>query len=215
MNGRIDIDLQLPGYLVIDTPGHESFTNLRSRGSSLCDIAILVEDLMDGAEQQHLASIDLLRKQKCPFIIALNKIDRCYEWKSVQYRNFRDSLEVQVHHTVNEFQDRLQKAVIAFAEEGFNACLYYENNDINEFVSFVPTSAITGEGLPDLMTYLSLMCQTRIPKQLYERDEHECTVLEVKVIEGLGTTIDVVLVNGLLKVQDTIVLQGFNGPIVT
>ena len=47
------------------------------------------------------------------------------------------------------------------------------------------------------------------------RDEFECTVLEVKVIEGLGTTIDVVLVNGLLKVQDTIVLQGFNGHIVT
>ena len=65
------------------------------------------------------------------------------------------------------------------------------------------------------MTYLSYICQTKIPKQLYEREEFECTVLEVKVIEGLGTTIDVVLVNGLLKVQDTIVLQGFNGPIVT
>ena len=65
------------------------------------------------------------------------------------------------------------------------------------------------------MTYLSSMCQVRIPKQLYEREEFECTVLEVKVIEGLGTTIDVVLLNGLLKVQDTIVLQGFNGPIVT
>ena len=65
------------------------------------------------------------------------------------------------------------------------------------------------------MTYLSLQCQERIPKQLYEKDEFECTVLEVKIIEGLGTTIDVVLVNGLLKVQDTIILQGFNGPIVT
>jgi translation initiation factor 5B len=65
---------------------------------------------------------------------------------------------------LNEFNDRLQKAVVAFSEQGFNACLYYENEDINEFVSFVPTSAITGEGLPDLMTYLSLMCQTRIPK---------------------------------------------------
>jgi len=39
--------------------------------------------------------------------------------------------------------------------------------------------------------------------------------LEVKVIEGLGTTIDVVLVNGLLKVGDTIVISGLNGPIVT
>lgn len=105
--------------------------------------------------------------------------------------------------------------MVAFAEEGFNACVYYENPDINEYVSFVPTSGITGEGLPDLMTYLVQSCQTRLGKQLQEKEEFECTVLEVKVIEGLGTTIDVLLVNGLLKVQDTIVLQGFNGPIVT
>lgn len=70
----------------------------------------------------------------------------------------------------------------------------------------IPTSAITGEGLPDLMTYLCKMCQERIPEQLYEKDEFECTVLEVKIIEGHGTTIDVVLVNGILKVGDTIIL---------
>ena len=86
---------------------------------------------------------------------------------------------------------------------------------MDEFVSLCPTSAITGEGLPDLMTYLCKICQVKIPKQLYERDDFECTTLEVKVIEGLGTTIDVVLVNGVLKVGDTIILQGFNGPIVT
>lgn len=71
---------------------------------------------------------------------------------------------MQPEHTRSEFEDRLAKATVAFAEQGFNACIYYENPDIEEYVSFVPTSAITGEGLPDLMTYLCLMCQERIPK---------------------------------------------------
>lgn len=79
----------------------------------------------------------------------------------------------------------------------------------------MPTSAITGEGLSDLIFNLCKTGQTSEREKLTEKDTFECTVLEVKVIEGHGTTIDVVLVNGVLKVGDTIVISGLNGPIKT
>ena len=83
-------------------------------------------------------------------------------------------------------------------------------------MSLIPTSAITGEGLPNLMAYIAKMSQSLFKAKLKQKnDEFECTVLEVKVIEGHGHTIDVILVNGKLKVGDTIVLNGFNGPFPT
>ncbi|PBL01910.1 hypothetical protein ARMGADRAFT_1023285 [Armillaria gallica] len=208
-------EYKIPGLLVIDTPGHESFTNLRSRGSSLCNIAILVVDIMHGLEAQTLESLRLLRDRKTPFIVALNKIDRMYGWDATPDGAFRESLAKQTRAVQREFEDRVAKTIVAFAEEGLNAVLYYDNKNFARNVSLVPTSAITGEGVPDMIMLLVNLTQQRMSDRLMYLSELECTVLEVKVIEGLGTTIDVVLSNGILREGDKIVVCGLNGPIVT
>ncbi|KAF1992371.1 hypothetical protein K402DRAFT_388028 [Aulographum hederae CBS 113979] len=215
VNQDKSFDFKIPGLLVIDTPGHESFTNLRSRGSSLCNIAILVVDIMHGLEPQTLESMRLLRDKKTPFIVALNKIDRLYGWKKIDNNGFRDSLRYQSKSVISEFEKRLDDTKVAFAEQGFNSELFYENKSMAKYVSLVPTSAHTGEGIPDMIRLIAQLTQERMTGSLMYLAEVEATVLEVKVIEGLGTTIDVILSNGVLREGDRIVLCGLNGAIST
>lgn len=206
---------EVPGLLIIDTPGHESFTNLRSRGSSLCNIAILVIDIMHGLEQQTLESIRLLRDRKAPFIVALNKIDRLYDWKASPNESFRGTYTQQKQSVQNEFMTRYEQIKVALAEQGLNSELYFQNKNMSKYVSIVPTSAVTGEGVPDLLWLLLELTQKRMSRQLMYLSKVEATILEVKVVEGFGYTIDVVLSNGVLKEGDRVVLCGLNGPIAT
>ena len=215
LTAQVTIDYKLPGLLIIDTPGHESFTNLRSRGSSLCNIAILVVDIMHGLEPQTLESLRMLRDRKTPFVVALNKIDRMYGWTATPDGGFRESLARQNTGTQREFETRLAQTMTAFAEQGLNAKPYYDNKDLGRVVSLVPTSAHTGEGIPDLLMLLIKLTQERMTNSLMYLSELECTVLEVKVEEGLGHTLDVVLSNGVLHEKDRIVVCGISGAIAT
>uniref|UniRef100_A0A8C0BL13 Eukaryotic translation initiation factor 5B n=1 Tax=Buteo japonicus TaxID=224669 RepID=A0A8C0BL13_9AVES len=208
-------NIKIPGMLIIDTPGHESFSNLRNRGSSLCDIAILVVDIMHGLEPQTIESINLLKSKKCPFIVALNKIDRLYDWKKSPDTDVAVTLKKQKKNTKDEFEERAKAIIVEFAKQGLNAALFYENKDPRTFVSLVPTSAHTGDGMGSLIALLVELTQTMLTKRLAECQELRAQVMEVKALPGMGTTIDVILINGRLKEGDTIIVPGVEGPIVT
>jgi translation initiation factor 5B len=218
LNKTFGLDYKLPGLLIIDTPGHESFTNLRTRGSSLCDIAILVVDIMHGLEPQTLESLNLLRSKKAPFVIALNKVDRLYDWVVCKDEPIRDALKKQKEHVVSEFHDRTKGIIGELMEQGLNSALYYENTkskDLLEKVSIIPTSGISGEGIPDMLLLLVQLTQTMMAEALMYSATLQCTILEVKVVEGLGTTIDCILVNGVLNEGDEMVICTVNGPVIT
>ncbi|KAF6141719.1 hypothetical protein GIB67_027897 [Kingdonia uniflora] len=195
--------------------GHEQFGNLRSRGSGLCDIAILLVDIVHGLKPQTIESLNLLKTRKTEFIIALIKVDRLYGWKTCPNAPIVKAMQQQSKDVHNEFKMGLTQIVTEFKEQGLNTELYYKNKEMGQTFSIIPTSAISGEGIPDLLLLLAHWTQKTMPDKLTFSNEVKCTVLEVKHIEGLGTTIDVILVNGVLREKDQIVVCGENGPIVT
>ncbi|TSC81791.1 MAG: translation initiation factor IF-2 [Parcubacteria group bacterium Gr01-1014_20] len=60
----------------IDTPGHEAFTKMRSRGASIADLAILVVAAEEGLKPQTKEVIKILNDTKTPFVVAINKVDK-------------------------------------------------------------------------------------------------------------------------------------------
>lgn len=205
------IPIQVPGILMIDTPGHEAFKNLRSMGSNICDIAVLVIDLVHGLEPQTIESMKLLRESNTPFIIALNKIDRLYKWNKNPNESFLKTFEIQEDNIQDEFDIRLNKIIVQIMEQGFNAKLYWENDSPEDTISICPTSAVTGEGLSDLLATVINWSQERLTTHITYTDELKCILMETTKIDGYGLTLDVILINGTLKVGDKIMIKTLNG----
>lgn len=212
---REGVVIKVPGLLVIDTPGHESFSNMRSRGMSLCDIAVVVVDIMHGLQKQTVESLALLKDRNVRFIVVLNKVDRLCGWKHCPDAPIKKALENQSGDVKKEFQWRLTKVVTQLKENGFNTALYYDNQKFRKVFDIVPTSAISGEGIPDLLLVLVLRSQATMMEKLTFVNTVECTVLEVNDDKDLGTTIDVVLINGVLYKGDQVNVCTKQGPVAT
>lgn len=212
----IPVKLEVPGLLFIDTPGHELFSNLRRRGGSVADIAIVVIDIMEGFQKQTYESIEILRSRKVPFIVAANKIDRIPGWKPNNDEPFLFSFEKQSEDTKRRLDNFVYNLVAQFGEIGLNAERFDRIKDFTKTIAIVPVSAKTGEGIPELLALLAGLTQRYMKGALkFTSGPAKGVVLEVKEDPGLGHTIDVIIYDGILKKNDTIVLGGINGPIVT
>ncbi|MDC3247063.1 translation initiation factor IF-2 [Euryarchaeota archaeon] len=205
-----------PGLLFIDTPGHHSFSTLRSRGGSLADVAILMVDIHDGCMPQTIESIRILKNSKTPFVIAANKVDRVHGWQSVRNRPMALSLRDQTKDTIGFFDQKYWKLVGSFAEHGFNIERYDKIKDFTKEIALVPISAKAGEGIQDLLAVVIGMAERYLGDKLTDVDgAGEGTVLEMKEERGLGKTLDVILYRGSIHKGDEIVLVTQDGGIST
>lgn len=207
---------QLPGILIIDTPGHEVFSNLRVRGGSVSDISILVIDILKGIERQTEECIEILRSRKTPFVVAANKVDRIEGWKSHPNKPFLESYKLQEPYVRERVDEMIYRIVGGLARFGFSSDRFDRIRDFTRSVAIVPTSAVTGEGIPELLALLCGLVQQYLTRRLSVTDgPGRGVVLETKEEPGLGTTIDVILYEGILQKGDRIVVGGFEGPLVT
>ncbi|GAG32233.1 unnamed protein product, partial [marine sediment metagenome] len=153
-------EIKLPGILVIDTPGHAAFLNLRRRGGAVADIAILVIDVTAGTMPITWESVRILKDRKTPFVIAANKIDRISSWKSQKDADFLDSYNSQKPHVKEFLDEKIYQIIGNFLEEGFKGIERYDKiKDFTKQIAIVPTSGKTGEGISTLLLILMGLVQ--------------------------------------------------------
>ena len=208
--------IELPGLLFIDTPGHQAFSSLRTRGGGLADLAILVIDFNEGFKPQTVESLRILKQQKTPFVVALNKIDKISGWTSKGIGHLANAKN-QPSHATEAFQNRLWEIMADFGERGFDAAPYWEIDDFSKKIALVPTSVKeTGEGIPELFMVLMGLAQKYLKKRLkLDEGMAEGTVLEMNEEKGLGKSLSIILYNGTLNDSDNLVIGATNEPVVT
>jgi len=213
---KVGGSIKVPGLLVIDTPGHEAFSNLRSRGGSAADIAILVVDITRGFEAQTYESVEILSRRRVPFVVALNKIDRLPGWRSASTPYLTESLKKQDKAVLEELDARIYSVVGSLSRLGFRSEAYYRVKDFSREVAIVPVSAKTGEGIPELIMVLVGLTQHYLTKRLTTSEEQtRGIVLELREEAGLGLTANVILLDGVLKVGDTVAMVKRDGAFKT
>ncbi|MCJ7450566.1 MAG: translation initiation factor IF-2 [Candidatus Nanohaloarchaeota archaeon QJJ-9] len=212
---QLDTELKLPGILFIDTPGHAAFTSLRKRGGSLSDIAVVMVDVNDGIEPQTREAIEILQETNTPFVIALNKIDKMPGWKT-EDRCWTRNFQNQKEKLRNRLDEKIYEIMGDLSDLGITCDRFDRVDNFQKKVAIVPTSAETGEGIPELLMVLTGLSQRYLGDRLeVEKGTGKATVLEVNEVKGFGTTIDVILYDGTIEKEDKLIIQEKDGIVET
>ncbi len=211
---KFKIPVEVPGILFIDTPGHAAFTNLRKRGGSLADIAILVIDINDGIKPQTAEVLSILKANKTPFIIALNKIDNISGWKTSENKISAESIERQAINVKQNFDEKYYTLVGALNSYGINPEIYSKISDFTKNVAVVPCSARTGEGISEILAMIVALSQKFLKNRIEVKSQGKGVILEIKK-EKATSYLECILYDGNLNVRDEIIIASFGDPIIT
>ncbi|MFH1425385.1 MAG: translation initiation factor IF-2, partial [archaeon] len=209
-----NVEINLPGFLFIDTPGHAAFTNLRKRGGSLADLAILVVSAKEGIKPQTQEVLQILKANKTPFLIAFNKIDTISGWQNHEDKTLKESISLQAINVSQEFQEALLTFQGSLSQHGFESDLCFDVKNFTKKIAIVPCSAKTKQGIPELLLTICGLSQKFLKDKITLTEEAKGVVLEVKKEKSM-TCIEAILHDGKLKINDPIAIATLEGAIET
>ncbi len=176
----VEVGGETKHVVFLDTPGHQAFTEMRSRGATMTDIVVLVIAADDGVMPQTVESISHAKAAEVPIVVALNKCDK------------PEATDAKI----NEIYGQL-------AEHGLNPVPWGGDIEV------VKTSAVTGEGVDALLETLDLQGQLLELKADFGGPARG-TVIEARMEEGRGAVANVLVQDGQLRIGDFIVVgRGF------
>ena len=212
IKGKFEVICNIPGILMIDTPGHSEFQSLRDVGTSICDLGILIIDIEESIQEQTKEAIKLLKEKKIPFVVAVTKLDKINGWKTTKSPNLREALKEQSKDMSMMLMAKLEDIKYDLSKEDINAEFYFKNSNPKQIYSIVPVSSKTGEGIADLLALLVYTAQNWMLKKILYQDKVSCTIMESKYDKYNGYTIDVILNNGTINIGDKFVVSTITGP---
>ncbi|MBI5126464.1 MAG: translation initiation factor IF-2 [Candidatus Taylorbacteria bacterium] len=164
----------------LDTPGHEAFCDIRTRGSQVADIAVLVVSAEDGVKPQTLEALSCIKAEELPYVVAINKIDK-------PGANIERTKQNLAEHEIYV--------------EGYGGD-----------IPVVPISALTGQGVPELLDMLILVAE------LENLSGDPTAVASGAVIEGSlhpkkGISASLLIKNGTLRVGTFVVAHDAISPV--
>ena len=212
ISGKFQVEPKVPGILCIDTPGHMVFNKIREQSIYLCDIAILVVDIVDGLKPQTIESIELLKKNRIPFIVAATKLDKEDGYVMTENISLRDALKEQDQNVKVLIEAYMNDIKYDLSKHGVKAEFYFKNNKPQNTYSIVPISNKSKEGLADLLSLIIFMTENWMGKKITYSDEVNGIVMNNYNDKNNGWMIDLILKNGTINIGDKYAVMSTDGP---
>ena len=144
-------------FVTIDTPGHTDFENIRKMGSNISHITLVFVNIVKGIDQDTLEFLQENIQSRADYektILVLNKMDCINDYKTVGFGNLKKVMNRQSEHTTDLFDKYYTNIIIQLSNYGLYGEPYHRRRQ-TECLAMIPISARFGDGIPDLLLYMS------------------------------------------------------------